>query len=80
MVLSKAGYEGPYKVCKHSNTKRGTYYSVEIYAQFTFLPTLMSLKIPIKGNTRTIESGIFYQNSQDVFSSSTGNVSCLEKE
>jgi hypothetical protein len=63
-VLGTAGYDGPYRLCKCKSTTKGTFYSLEIYAAFTMLPQFMSISVPIRGNTRSIESGIFYGKDQ----------------
>ena len=67
-VLSRAGYDGPYRLCKVSNSNRGVYYKLEMYAAFTILPQFVSIAVPVSGTTRTIESGVFYKNtSQETF-------------
>ena len=77
-VLKRAGYDGPYKICKVKSSNRGVYYTLEIYAAFTLLPQFVSISVPVSGTTRTIESGVFYENdSQEIFtiSGSTGGFS-----
>ena len=69
-VMKDAQYEGGYKVCKiYDEDRRGTYYSVEIYSYFTILPQFFTIKLPIRGETRTIDTGIFYDADNDAFSS-----------
>ncbi len=63
-VLGTAGYDGPYKLCKCQSSNKGTFYTLEIYAAFTMLPQFFSISVPIRGNTRSIESGIFYRSEQ----------------
>ena len=63
-VLGTAGYDGPYKLCKCQSNSKGTFYTLEIYAAFTMLPQFVSIAVPIRGNTRSIESGIFYRSDQ----------------
>ena len=83
-VLSAAGYGGPYEFCKYTNTSRGTYYSLTLYTQFVILPRYFSIKVPISGNSRTVDTGIFFDQDQDVFkgphASCDGNVCCLKIE
>jgi hypothetical protein len=63
IVFAQAGYAGPYQFCKVSD-KRGTYYTVVIYAEFALLPNVASVKVPIRGETRTIDTGVFYDSDQ----------------
>ena len=63
-VLEDAGYIGPYILCKVSDSNRGVYYQIQIYARFTLLPQFVSVEVPIRGDTRTIETGVFYEDSQ----------------
>lgn len=79
-VFAQAGYAGPYQFCKVTD-KRGTYYTVTIYAEFALLPNVASVKVPIKGETRTIDTGIFYGDDQsELFQSATtdGNSKCIK--
>jgi hypothetical protein len=64
-VMKKAGYSGPYELCKFDKESRGVYYTLTIYARFTLLPRFASLSVPVKGETRTIDTGIFYDGNQD---------------
>ena len=69
-VMKDAQYEGGYKVCKiYDEDRKGTYYSVEIYSYFTILPQFFTIKLPVRGETRTIDTGIFYDADNDAFSS-----------
>ena len=76
-VISSAQYDGAYKVCKkYDDTRKGTYYTVEIYSYFTILPQFVTIKLPVRGETRTIDTGIFYDADNDAFSSG----GCIEKK
>jgi len=80
-VFAQAGYAGPYEFCK-INGKRGTYYAVTIYAEFALLPNVASVKVPVRGETRTIDTGIFFEDEQsDLFSGGTsdGFTKCVKK-
>ena len=83
IVMRKAGYAGPYELCKFEKDNRGVYYKLTIYARFTLLPRFASLAVPVKGETRTIDTGVFYGGNQDeLFSggySSNGGV-CIKKD
>ncbi len=75
-VLSAAQYEGDYKICKiYDSQRQGTYYTVEIYSSFTILPRFVQIKLPVRGETRTINTGKFYETSDDVFKDG-----CIEKQ
>jgi len=75
-VLSAAQYEGDYKICKiYDSQRQGTYYTVEIYSSFTILPRFVQIKLPVRGETRTINTGNFYETSDDVFKDG-----CIEKQ
>jgi hypothetical protein len=75
-ILANAGYAGPYTLCKCSSGTRGVFYAIEMYASYTLLPQYGSIAVPIRGNTRSIESGVFYKNSQEsLFGTSSHNSS-----
>lgn len=78
-VLGRAGYSGPFELCKidlgydsTTNKHKGAYYSLEIKAAFTILPQFMSIGVPVRGTTRIIESGVFYEGEQGIFTDSRG--------
>jgi hypothetical protein len=78
-VMHEAKYDGKYKICKHyDSTRKGTYYTVEIYSYFTILPRFVDLQLPVRGETRTIDTGIFFDNSDnDIFGD--GSPACVTK-
>ncbi len=63
-ILSNAGYTGSYILCKCSSGSRGVFYALEMYSDYTLIPQYGYISVPIRGNTRSIESGIFYQDDQ----------------
>ena len=64
-VMTQAGYTGEYELCKLEEANRGTYYKLTLYAKFTLLPTIASIYVPVTGETRTIDTGIYYKDGQD---------------
>jgi len=69
-VISSAQYEGEYEICKvYASRRKGVYYTVEIYSYFTILPRFMQIKLPVRGESRTIDTGIFYEDQTDIFTS-----------
>ena len=80
-VLKSAGYVGAYKFCKHrAADKRGIYYSIELYSDVVILPRFFAISVPIVGHTRTIDTGIFYTEDQDIVKEGNTNVHCDESE
>jgi hypothetical protein len=78
-VIASAQYEGAYEICKiYDPDRKGTYYKVTIYSYFTILPRFVTIKLPVKGETRTIDTGIFYDDTDDIFSSASSG--CVKKD
>lgn len=72
-LLKSEGYsiDNGYEVCKHSFGDRGAYYNIELYATFSFLS--LKIEVPIKGETRLIETGtlINSEENNDPFATSS---------
>ena len=69
-VLVRAGYDGPYKLCKIRKPNKNAYYTLELYAAFTILPQFASIGVPVSGSTRSIETGVFFDAEQETFTTS----------
>ena len=64
-TLKQLGYfqKGKYEICRYSTENRGGYYSIKLYAIFEIMT--FSLEIPIKGETKLIETGVLINSESN---------------
>ena len=80
-ILISSGYSAgdDYIICKHSVPGRGVYYTLDLYATFSFPIVYYAFKVKISGETRLIETGDIAGAQAEVdtlFGNSASPVSC----
>jgi hypothetical protein len=80
-ILVSSGYSAKdnYVICKHSVPGRGVYYSLDLYATFSFPIVYYAFKVKISGETRLIDTGDIAGGNAEVdtmFGASASPVSC----